>query len=65
MPTPAGVPVKKMSPGWSVIASETYSMICGMLKIRSSVEDSCFSTSFTQSCTLSACGSGTSSRVTR
>ena len=41
MPTPAGVPVAMMSPGYSVMPREQVSISVAMSKIRSRVRPSC------------------------
>src|SRR5713101_4487680 len=56
-PTPAGVPVRIRSPGWSVMAFDSCSICSAKLKIMPLLLESCLRTSFTHSLRPRFCGS--------
>ena len=60
MPTPAGVPVRIKSPGWSVIRVERWAICSAVVKIISLVFEPCISSSPIQSFMASFWGSGIS-----
>src|SRR5579883_2504059 len=63
-PTPLGVPVAMISPGSSVMPSESSAMIWGMVKIIILVLESCLRTPLTSRRRLRFCGLSISSAVT-
>src|ERR1700747_2247025 len=60
LPTPAGVPVRMMSPGCSVSREERWAICSASVKIIWPVLESCFITSLTQVLRPRFCGSGMS-----